>query len=137
MNEFEPETEIEQNIEKWYKISTLNEEFELSIKKNDSILEFKLQHDDFLDEYYYKANFDLEEINKLMTTSFKGIFEVLDFFDIIIKDKKVKIIKSKDKEIISLNFKKDEQDKEINIKLEKNRLTKAQMYLIFIKEINF
>ena len=39
-----------------------------------------------------------------MTASFKGIFEVLDFFDIIIKDKKVKIIKSKDKEIISLNF---------------------------------
>ena len=64
MNEFEPETEIEQNIEKLYKISTLNEEFELSIKKNDSILEFKLQHDDFLNEYYYKANFDLEEINK-------------------------------------------------------------------------
>jgi len=53
MNEFEPETEIEQNIEKLYKISTLNEEFELSIKKNDSILEFKLQHDDFLNEYYY------------------------------------------------------------------------------------
>ena len=137
MNEFEPETEIEQNIEKLYKISTLNEEFELSIKKNDSILEFKLQHDDFLNEYYYKANFDLEEINKLMTASFKGIFEVLDFFDIIIKDKKVKIIKSKDKEIISLNFKKDEQGKEINIKLEKNRLTKDQMYFIFIKEINF
>ena len=137
MNEFEPETEIEQNIEKLYKISTLNEEFELSIKKNDSILEFKLQHDDFLNEYYYKANFDLEEINKLMTASFKGIFEVLDFFDKIIKDKKVKIIKSKDKEIISLNFKKDEQGKEINIKLEKNRLTKDQMYLIFIKEINF
>ena len=41
-----------------------------------------------------------------MTGSFKGIFEVLDFFDKIIKDKKVKIIKSKDKKIISLNFKK-------------------------------
>ena len=136
MEEYEPETEFEENIEILYNISILDEEYELSMKIYESLLEFKLQQKNIIDEYYYKTKFDLDEINKLMPTSFGRIKEVFDFFDNLLKDKKVKIIKSNVQDIIKLSFVNIIQKIESNVELKKYRLSKDEINLIFIKEIN-
>ena len=104
MDEYEPETEFEENIEISYDIFILDDVYELSMKIYESLLEFKLQQKNIIDEYYYKIKFDLEEINKLMPTSFGRIKEVFDFFDNLLKEKKVLLIKSNNQDIIKLNF---------------------------------
>ena len=136
MEEYEPETELEENIEISYNISILDEEYELSMRLNNSLLEFKLQQTNIIDEYYYKTKFDLEAINKLMPTSFGRIREVFDFFDKLLKEKKVKLVKSNGENIIKLNFVNATQNNESNVELKKYKLSKDEMNLMFIKEIN-
>ena len=102
MEEYEPETELEENIEISYEISILDEEYELSMRLNNSLLEFKLQQTNIIDEYYYKSKFELEAINKLLSSSYDKIKEVFDLFDILLKEKKVKLVKSNDENIIKL-----------------------------------
>ena len=55
MEEYEPETELEENIEISYNIFILDEEYELTMKLNELLLEFKLQQKNIIDEYYYSA----------------------------------------------------------------------------------
>ena len=43
MEEYEPETEVEENIQQSYNLSLLDEDYELSMSINESFLEFKLQ----------------------------------------------------------------------------------------------
>ena len=102
MDDYELETpgsEFEENIEISYNIPLLDEEYELSMKINESLLEFKLQQKNIIDEYYYKSKFDLQIIKKLLSISFKRIKEAFNFFEKIINEKKVKLIKLKDKNI--------------------------------------
>ena len=103
MEYYEPETETDtgENIGKLYNINILNEEYELSMKISESLLEFNLQQKDIIDEYYYKSKYSLQIINKLLFSSFKGIKEAFNFFDKIINEKQIKYIKSKDKIIIN------------------------------------
>ena len=136
MEEYEPETELEENLEISHNISILDEEYELSTKINGTLLEFKVKQENIIDEYNYKAKFQLEAINKLLLTSFEKIKEVFDFFDNLLKEKKVNLIQSKDKTIIKLNFKNTTQNIETNIELNKYKLSKDEMNLMFIKEIN-
>ena len=136
MEEYEPETELEENLEISHNISILDEEYELSTKINGALLEFKLKQENIIDEYNYKAKFQLEAINKLLLSSFGRIREVFDFFDNLLKEKKVNLIQSKDKTIIKLNFKNTTQNIETNIELNKYKLSKDEMDLMFIKEIN-
>ena len=56
MEEYEPETELEENIEISYNIFILDDVYELSMGINQSVLEFKLQQTNIIDEYYYKTN---------------------------------------------------------------------------------
>ena len=136
MDEYEPETEFEENIEISYDIFILDDVYELSMKIYESLLEFKLQQKNIIDEYYYKTKFDLEEINKLMPTSFGRIKEVFDFFDNLLKEKKVKLIKSNNQDIIKLNFANTTKKNESNVELQKYKLSKDEINLMFIKEIN-
>jgi len=85
MDEYEPETEFEENIEISYDISILDEEYELSMKLNNSLLEFKLQQTNIIDEYYYKSKFELDTINNLLSSSYERIKEVFDFFNSLLK----------------------------------------------------
>jgi hypothetical protein len=87
MEEYEPETELEENIEISYNIHISDKEYELSMKLNNSLLEFKLQQTNIIDEYYYKSKFELEAINKLLFSSYERIKEVFDFFDSLLKEK--------------------------------------------------
>ena len=135
MEEYEPETELEENIEISYDISILDEEYELSLKLNNSLLEFKLQQTNIIDEYYYKSKFELEAINRLLSSSFGRIKEVFDFFDYLLRDKKVKLIKSNVQDIIKLNFV-NAQNNESNVELIKYKLSKDEINLMFMKEIN-
>ena len=82
---YEPETELEENIEISYNISILDEEYELSMKLNNSVLEFKLQQTNIIDEYYYKSKFELDTINNLLSSSYERIKEVFDFFNSLLK----------------------------------------------------
>ena len=136
MEEYEPETELEENIEISYNISILDEEYELSMRLNNSLLEFKLQQTNIIDEYFYKSKFELEAINKLLSSSYDKIKEVFDLFDILLKEKKVKLVKSNDENIIKLNFVNATQNNESNVELKKYKLSKDEMNLMFIKEIN-
>ena len=136
MEDYEPETEIEENIETLHNISILDEEYELSMKISDSLLEFKIQQIDIIDEYCYKSRFDLQTINKLLSTSFKGIKEAFDFFDKIINAKKVKLIKSNDKIFINYFIDNKEQNYEAKFELKQIKLSKDEMYFLFLKEIN-
>ena len=85
MEEYEPETELEENIEISSNISILDEEYELSMKLNNSLLEFKLQQTNIIDEYYYKSKFELDTINNLLSSSYERIKEVFDFFNSLLK----------------------------------------------------
>jgi len=90
MEEYEPETELEENIEISYNIPISGKEYELSMKLNNSLLEFKLQQANIIDEHYYKSKFELEAINKLLFSSYEIIKEAFDFFDSLLKEKKFK-----------------------------------------------
>ena len=85
MEEYEPETELEENIEISYNISIQDEEYELSMKLNNSLLEFKLQQTNIIDEYYYKSKFELDTINNLLSSSYERIKKVFDFFNSLLK----------------------------------------------------
>ena len=136
MEFYEPETEIEENIEKKYSISIFEEEYELSMKLYEGILLFKLQQKDIIDEYYYKSKFDLQTINKILLTSYQRMKEVFDFFNAILNERRVNLIKPKYKDIINLNFTNITQNVENNLELIKNKATKDEMYSIFFEEIN-
>ena len=137
MEEYEPETEVEENIQQSYNLSLLDEDYELSMSINQSFLEFKVQQNNIIVDYYYKTKYDLQIINNLFTTSFKGTKEVFNFFDKLLNDKKFKLIKLKDKNIINLNFKNVFiLDKEINLELKQTKLNKDEMNILFLKEIN-
>ena len=137
MEDYEPETELEENIQRIYNLSLLDEDYELSISINESFLEFKLQQNNNIVDYYYKSKYDLQTINNLLYSSFKKNKEVLNYIDGLLNDKKVKLIKLKDKNIININFKNVlNLDKEINLELKQNKLNKDEMYIILIKEIN-
>ena len=137
MEDYEPETEFEENIQQMYNLSILDEEYELSMNINESFLEFKLQQNNIIVDYYYKSKFDLQEINKLFSFSFKRIKEVFIYIDKILKENKIKLIKLEDKNIIKLNFKNEfNLEMEINIELKQIKLNKDEMYIILLKEIN-
>ena len=140
MEDYEPETELEENIQHLYNISLLDEDYELSMSINQSFLEFKLQQNKIIVDYYYKTIYDLQTINNLFTTSFKGIKEAFNYIDGLLNDKKVKLIKLKDKNIINLKIKNiinlDKEDKEINLELKQIKLNKDEMNILFLKEIN-
>ena len=91
MEDCEPEPEVEEDIQYLYNISLLNEDYKLSMNINESFLEFELQQNNIIVDYYYKAKYDLQTINKLLFTSFKSSKEVFIFFDKLLKDKKVKL----------------------------------------------
>ena len=126
MEEYVIETDTGENPEYLYNISTPDEEYELSMKINKSLLEFKLQQKN-VDEYYYKSKYDLQTINKLLSSSFKGIKEAFNFFDKIINEKKVKIVKLKDKNIINLILQNVKKNVEMKLELKKIQLTKEEL----------
>ena len=139
MEEYEPETEVEENMQQSYNISLLDEDYELSMSIYQSFLEFKLQQNNIIIDYYFKSKYDLQAINKLLSASFGGIKEVFEYIDKLLNDKKIKLIKLKDKNIINLNFKNIKQlkeEKEINLELKQIKLNKEEIDLIIIKEIN-
>ena len=131
----EPETEIEENIEILYDIPLLDEEYELLMKINNSLLEFKLQKTNIIDGYCYKKRYNLEDINKLLHTTFERIKDAFNFFDNLLKEKQINLIKSNE-DIINLNFQNTTQNIETNVEIEKVKLTNYEMNFIFLKEIN-
>ena len=89
MEYYEPETEIEENIENLYNIFILNEEYELSMKINNSLLEFKLQQKSNIVDYYYNSKYDLKKINAISSISFKKIKEALIYLITNLKIKRL------------------------------------------------
>ena len=111
--------ELEENKENSYDFSISNEEYVLSMIINNLLFEFKLQQKNSIGNYcYYNSQFYLEKINQLLNTSFKRIIDVFDFFDKILKEKRVELIKSREKPIINLKFKNSDLKHENDIILE-------------------
>ena len=112
--------ELEENMENSYNFSISNEEYVLSMIINNLLFELKLKQKSSIGNYYYyNSQFYLEKINQLLNTSFKRIIEVFNFFDKILKEKRVELIKSREKPIINLKFKNSaDLNQENNICLE-------------------
>ena len=115
MEFYEPEAEAQENIyvsyekdeikeSKSYSILLLNEEYELTMNLSESYIEFKLQQNNIIVNYYYQDKYDLTTINELFNICFKEIKEVFYFYDKNIKENKVKLIYSKDNKFINLNY---------------------------------
>ena len=114
---------LDENIEHIYNLSLSDEEYELSMVTNNFLFEFKLQQKNEIVNYCYNSKFYLEKINMLLNTTFTRIKEVFDFFDQILKDKRVELIKSREKSIINLKFKNaDNLNTEKDIILELNQI---------------
>ena len=64
-----------------YSLSLSDEEFELTMNLREEFLEFKLKQKDIISNCYYKSNFSLQKLNKLLFKSFKEIKEVFIFCD--------------------------------------------------------
>ena len=137
MEEYEGETEIEENIENLYKFSLKDEEYELCMKISNWKLEFKLQQKDIILNYCYNLIIGLEKINKLFHKSFKKNKEAFDYFDKIIKDRRVELIKIKEKvKIINLKLKNVvhlENGNDIILELKQMQLTNEEMNIIILK----
>ena len=101
---------------KIYNIELLNEVYELSMKLNKEMIKFKLQQKDKVINHYYLENFNLRTLNKLLYSSFKEIKEVFSFFDKILNEKKLILIKTTDKNIIILNYKTNSFESNITLK---------------------
>ena len=141
---FSQETETNSKIikSKKYNLLLLNDEFQLTIDLKNSFLEFKLQQKDIINNFIYKSNFDLITLNKLLSTNFIELKDAFYFCDNALNEKMVKLVQSKEKNIINLNFKNntnsDNPDKslETNLELKQYNLTKDELIFILKEEIN-
>ena len=141
---FSQETESNSKIikSKKYDLLLLNDEFQLTIDLKNSFLEFKLQQKDIINNFIYKSNFDLITLNKLLSTNFIQLKDAFYFLDNELNEKMVKLVQSKEKHIINLNFKNntnsDNPDKslETNLELKQYNLTKDELIFILREEIN-
>jgi hypothetical protein len=133
------ENEKDNNIieSKSYNLSLLNEEYELIMNLYNKYIEFKLIKKNIISIYYYKQKYDLENINKLLYTSFKEIKDVYNFYDKILNKNKVKLILIEDK--ININFKNIinlDNEIEINLEFKKIKINKDDILYNLINEVN-
>ena len=119
---------------KSYNISLLNEEFELSIILYKEYIQFKLQQKDIINNHYYKKEYNLETIHKLLFTSFKELKESFNFLDKIMNEKKVELIQGTEKNIIILNYK--ENKNETKFELRQIKSTKDELFFNLLNEFN-
>ena len=138
-----PEAETEKGNEiiesKTYDLSLLNEEYELTMSLGESFIEFKLVEKNNIVSSYYKKTFNLELFNGLLFTFFKEIKKAFSFYDKMLNENKVKLIPSKDKNIISLNLKNIinfEEEVETNLDLNLVKISKDEMYSTLLNEVN-
>ena len=90
---------------KTYDLALMDEEYELVMELNESFIEFKLSPKNTVSTYYYQERFDLKTLIELLVAYFKELKEVFKFYDKILTVKKVKLVKNKEKDTISLNYK--------------------------------
>ena len=134
-----PEKE-EFNDIKEYNICLDNQEFQIQLGKLSSKIVFKMEEKNSINNYYYKADFtleDLKKINKLFRI-FDSITEAFDEINEIFKNKKV-IIKTESKEelILCLNISSFSSSKveDIPLKIKKVFYKKEKTEEILLNEI--
>ena len=141
IKEAKPLTTVENT--KTYDLALMNEEYELVMKLNESFIEFKLSPKNTVSTYYYQERFDLKTLIELLVAYFKELKEVFKFYDKILTVKKVKLVKNKEKDTISLNYKTIiHYDEEVETNLELKKIIaikddiKEDLIQILFKEVN-
>ena len=132
---------LEKNIKiietKAHVLSLMNEEYELKMNLYESFIEFKLSPKNIILSFYYLERFEFQAINKLLFTFFNNIKEAFDFYDKVLYQQKVKLIRINDtinltmKNIINLD-----KEVETNLELKKIKLTKDDLINILLNEVN-
>ena len=112
----------------------------IEISSNNDIL-FNLRQTNNISFIYYEKKYKYEEILKhlnLEKNKYNNILKILEFFDVSVKNEKVKISKdnNKNKTFLVLMFNKNNKVEEYYINLENKFLTDKKMLNIIIDEIN-
>ena len=104
----------------------------------DNYIQYKLIQKNTIPLSYYFFEYDLSTINKLLYVFFKEIKEIFNFYDKILNKNKVRLVLSKEKNKICLNFKNIinlDEEVETNLELKEIKLKKEEMINILFKEI--
>ena len=124
---------------KSFEIKIENEEFELFLNVYDSsYIEFKVMQKDTIPTCYFIEKYNLENINKASYTFCKELKEVFQFYCKILQKNKVRLLFSKEKNQIYLNFKNIinfDEEVEANIELKEVKLSKDEIFQELIKEV--
>ena len=116
-----------------------NNEYELTMSLiENNLIQYKLIQKNTISSSYYIAEYDLSTINKLLFVFFKDIKEIYNFYDKILKKNKVKLILSKEKNKINLNFKNIinfDEEVETNLELKEIKLNKDEILNKLINEV--
>ena len=123
---------------KSYELSLNNEEYTLKMDLSESFIEFKLAPKDAISNFYYQEKFDLTAINenKYLILSFKELNKAFVYFDKLLNDKRVKLVKSREDKI-NLNMKIPFMDEELesNLELKQYKITKEDVFPLLLNEV--
>jgi len=106
---------------------------------NESTIEFKLSPKKVISDIYYKERLDLSTINNnkclYLIKPLSDIKKAFNIFDNMLKDKKVKLSKTKE-DAINLNLLNilNYEEIETNIKLKQCKINKEEAYTVLLKE---
>jgi hypothetical protein len=108
---------------KSYNLKLEQNEYELTMTiTQDNYIQYKLIQKNTIALSYYFFEYDLSTINKLLYVFFKEIKEIFNFYDKILNKNKVRLVLSKEKSKIYLNFKNIinlDEEVETNLELKK------------------
>ena len=103
----------------------------------ESSIEFKLLPKKVISDIYYKERLDLSTINnnKYLIISLSDIKKAFKIFDNMLKDKKVKLSKTKE-DAININLLNiiNYEEIETNLELKQFKMNKEEAYPILLKE---
>ena len=124
---------------KSYNLKLEQNEYELTMNiTQDNYIQYKLIQKNTIALSYYFFEYDLPTINKLLYVFFKEIKEIFNFYDKILNKNKVRLVLSKEKSKIYLNFKNIinlDEEVETNLELKEMKLKKEDIINILFKEV--
>ena len=119
------------------KLEEIEYELIMSITQ-DNYIQYKLIQKNTIASSYFFVEYDLSIINKLLYVFFKEIKDIFNFYDKILNKNKVKLVLSKERNKMCLNFKNIinfDEEVDTNLELKEIKLKSEDMIYILFKEV--